>query len=305
MTGVSIALNAPRVGGPLAGYPYDDEATERMLRSRSRRLFQLAPGRVRQRMIERLPREQTAAAVFARHAVGRAHRGAPSRDGVEGRRARRAGRRARDRHPADDAVHAARAAEPGHGGVPRARARAAPVAERAADRAGRHGDPRAPASSGASRTRRRRRTARSSSTRAPRATATRCARPSARRSPTRRRSPTTAPGGRAIRCSRSSSGARATRPAHRLGAVLIAGCRDAQSARQLGFVPVHGLGAALDMARGRGAQRFGYLVAPPYFPLVVSGTCPRSRRGRSCGPARSSSARPRCRRARCGPVSST
>jgi hypothetical protein len=60
--------------------------------------------------------------------------------------------------------------------------------------------------------------------------------------------------------------------AHRLGAVLIAGCRDAQSARQLGFVPVHGLGAALAMARGRGAKRFGYLVAPPFFPLVVSGT---------------------------------
>jgi hypothetical protein len=52
--------------------------------------------------------------------------------------------------------------------------------------------------------------------------------------------------------------------------VLIAGCRDAQSARQLGYVPVHGLGAALDMARGRGARRLGYLLAPPFSPLVVS-----------------------------------
>jgi hypothetical protein len=59
--------------------------------------------------------------------------------------------------------------------------------------------------------------------------------------------------------------------AHRLGAVLIAGCRDAQAARQLGFVPVHGLGAALEMARGRGATRIGYLMAPPYVPIVVSG----------------------------------
>jgi hypothetical protein len=58
--------------------------------------------------------------------------------------------------------------------------------------------------------------------------------------------------------------------AHRLGAVLIAGCRDAQAARQLGFVPVHGLGAALDMARGRGAKRIGYLLAPPYVPIVVA-----------------------------------
>jgi hypothetical protein len=56
---------------------------------------------------------------------------------------------------------------------------------------------------------------------------------------------------------------------HRLGAVLIAGCRDAAAARQLGFVPVHGLGAAVDMARGRGAQRIGYLLTPPFFPLVV------------------------------------
>jgi hypothetical protein len=56
---------------------------------------------------------------------------------------------------------------------------------------------------------------------------------------------------------------------HRLGAVLIAGCRDAHAARQLGYVPVHSLGAALEMARGRGAKRIGYLVAPPYFPITV------------------------------------
>jgi hypothetical protein len=57
--------------------------------------------------------------------------------------------------------------------------------------------------------------------------------------------------------------------AHRLGAVLVAGCRDSAAARQLGFVPVHSLPAALDMARGRGAQKIGYLLSPPYFPLVV------------------------------------
>jgi hypothetical protein len=34
-------------------------------------------------------------------------------------------------------------------------------------------------------------------------------------------------------------------------------------------VPVHGLGAALEMARGRGARRGGFLLAPPYFPLAV------------------------------------
>ena len=55
----------------------------------------------------------------------------------------------------------------------------------------------------------------------------------------------------------------------RLGSVLIAGCRDAQAARQLGFVPVHGAGAALGMARSSGAERIGFLLSPPYFPLLV------------------------------------
>jgi hypothetical protein len=55
----------------------------------------------------------------------------------------------------------------------------------------------------------------------------------------------------------------------RLGSVLVAGCRDAHAARQLGLVPVHGIGAALGMARGAGAERIGLLLSPPYFPLVV------------------------------------
>ena len=55
----------------------------------------------------------------------------------------------------------------------------------------------------------------------------------------------------------------------RLGAVLVAGCRDAVAARQLGLVPTHGLGAALEMARGRGAQRVGVLLSPPFFPIRV------------------------------------
>jgi hypothetical protein len=49
----------------------------------------------------------------------------------------------------------------------------------------------------------------------------------------------------------------------------VAGCRDAPAARQLGFVPVHGIGAALGMARAAGAERIGYLLSPPYFPLLV------------------------------------
>jgi hypothetical protein len=58
----------------------------------------------------------------------------------------------------------------------------------------------------------------------------------------------------------------------RLGAVLIAGCRDAIAARQLGFVPTRGVPAALEMAHGRAGRpaRVGFLLSPPYFPLRVS-----------------------------------
>ncbi|HZC28713.1 MAG TPA: hypothetical protein VE269_03150, partial [Gaiellaceae bacterium] len=57
-----------------------------------------------------------------------------------------------------------------------------------------------------------------------------------------------------------------------LGQVLIAGCRDAAAARSLGFVPTHGLSAALTMARGWTDRppRIGFLLSPPYFPLRVT-----------------------------------
>jgi hypothetical protein len=57
-----------------------------------------------------------------------------------------------------------------------------------------------------------------------------------------------------------------------LGHVLIAGCRDHAAARQLGFVPTHGIGAALTMVRGWSERppRVGFLLSPPYFPLRVT-----------------------------------
>jgi len=57
----------------------------------------------------------------------------------------------------------------------------------------------------------------------------------------------------------------------RLGAVLVAGAGDASVVRQLGFVPVHGLHAALELARGQGHERIGFLLSPPYFPVRVGG----------------------------------
>jgi Lactate racemase N-terminal domain len=62
------------------------------------------------------------------------------------------------------------------------------------------------------------------------------------------------------------------RPAlERLGAVYVAGARDAAAVRQLGFVPIGGIGPALQMARGQIGPdaRLGFLLAPPYFPVRV------------------------------------
>ena len=56
----------------------------------------------------------------------------------------------------------------------------------------------------------------------------------------------------------------------RLGRVLVAGCPDAAVARQLGFVPTRGVGAAITMAPAADRPpRIGFLLSPPYFPLRV------------------------------------
>ena len=55
----------------------------------------------------------------------------------------------------------------------------------------------------------------------------------------------------------------------RLGTVLVAGASDAIAVRQLGFVPVQSIGTAIEIARGQGAQRIGFVLGPPYFPLRV------------------------------------
>src|SRR5262249_6389359 len=62
LLGVSLGLNPPRVTGPFAGYPHDQAAVERVLKMRLRRVLQLAPTPVRQRVIQRLPREHSATA---------------------------------------------------------------------------------------------------------------------------------------------------------------------------------------------------------------------------------------------------
>ncbi|HET7573225.1 MAG TPA: lactate racemase domain-containing protein [Gaiellaceae bacterium] len=57
----------------------------------------------------------------------------------------------------------------------------------------------------------------------------------------------------------------------RLGAVFAAGAQEAGVVRQLGFVPVRHVGAALDLVRGQAGPdaRIGFLLSPPYFPIRV------------------------------------
>jgi Lactate racemase N-terminal domain len=57
----------------------------------------------------------------------------------------------------------------------------------------------------------------------------------------------------------------------RLGAVVVAGSRDAVAARALGFVPTHSISSALEIVHGLagGRARVGVLLAPPYAPLLV------------------------------------
>lgn len=267
VTGVSLVLNLPRLSGPFVGYPHDEEALDRIARSRSRRLFGLAPAALRRRLLERLPRELTAAAVYA---------GPPSVAHAEALLRATVFKGCALEDPLDAIVVGIPPTTPW---MPRERPNpvtAAYLGLGLALRLWRNGPP-----------------VREGGTAI-------LVHPLPRRFPRPTQTPYRgvfyAAGGRDVDAMRSAEreavadpGAvqdyRAGRTCHpwqpfvewsacdaaalRLGAVLVAGCRDAQAARQLGLVPVHALGAALEMARGRGAQRIGYLAAPPFFPLTL------------------------------------
>ena len=53
------------------------------------------------------------------------------------------------------------------------------------------------------------------------------------------------------------------------GNIVAAGCRNATVVRQLGFVPSHGIGHALELATGYAGERakIGFLLGPPYAAL--------------------------------------
>jgi hypothetical protein len=270
VTGVSLVLNTPRIAGPFTGYPQDQEAIERILDSRLRRLFQLAPGRVRQRILERLPRELTAAAAYG---------GTPSVAHAEALLRGTVFRGAELAEPVDALVIGIPSTTPF---MPRERPNPISAAYLGLGLALRLWRNASPINAGG--------------------TAIlvhpfprRFARPtqdpyralfyeqrSARDIGAMRDAERTAvEDTRAMGDYRAGRACHPLQPfvewsacdatSHRLGAVLIAGCRDATAARQLGFVPTHSLTAALEIARGSGAQRFGYLLSPPYFPVVVAG----------------------------------
>ena len=273
--GASLVLNHPRLGGTLGGYPYETQALERVVRSPFRHLFRMLPGGLRAYVLRSLPLERSVAAAYA-GPPSVAHTEALLR-GVELRVV------TLDREL--DAVCV---------GVPRTtpylpRERPNPLLASylglgLALRLWRDSFPVAEGGTAILLHRFQRHF--SHPTQQPyRAffVATRGAgRPDASALSDAERS--AGSDTRALQAYRSGRSCHpllpfadwdACRPAiGRLGHVLIAGCRDHAAARQLGFVPTHGTGAALTMVRGWSDRppRVGFLLAPPYFPLRVSST---------------------------------
>jgi Lactate racemase N-terminal domain len=267
LLGVSLVLNHPRVSGALQGYPYEAAAVERVARSPLRRLFGLAPGPLRARILRSLPLELRAAAAFA-GPPSVAHAEALLR-GVELRGTDLSGRL--------DAICI---------GIPRAtpylpRERPNPLLAAylglgLALRLWRDSFPLAPGGTAILLHRFMRHFTH------PTQHPYRVFFQAARSSGPDAADEAAARDERAVEAYRSGRACHplapfaewaACRPAlDRLGAVVVAGCRDAVAARQLGFVPAHGLGPALEMATGRAGRppRVGFLLAPPYFPLRVS-----------------------------------
>jgi hypothetical protein len=271
--GASLVLNHPRLSGTLSGYPYEEEALERIVRSPFRHLFRMLPGAVRAYVLRSLPLERSVAAAFA-GPPSVAHTEALLR-GVELRGI------TLDREL--DAVFI---------GVPRTtpylpRERPNPLLGAylglgIALRLWRDSFPLTEGGTAILLHRFQRHF--SHPTQQPyRAffAATRPTGPQEAALAAAERGVTT--DARAMEAYRSGRSCHPLLPfvdwdgcqpaLGRLGHVIIAGCRDHGAARQLGFVPTHGIGAALTMARGWAERppRVGFLLSPPYFPLRVTG----------------------------------
>jgi hypothetical protein len=268
VTGLSLVLNAPRVGGFFAGFPHEEKSVDHMLSSPVRRLYQLAPAALRQRMLSRIPRELTASAAYG---------GTPSVAHAEALLRGTFFKGIALEAPLDAIVIGIPPTTPW---LPRERPNPVTAAYLGLGLALRLWRNEPPVVAGGTAI---------------------LLHPLPRRFPRPTQDPY-----RALFADAGASGDpealveaeraaladtealadyRAGQACHplqpfvewdacqsaagRLGAVLVAGCRDAHAARRLGFVPQHSLGAALEVARGRGASTVGYLLAPPFHPLVV------------------------------------
>jgi hypothetical protein len=259
--GVSLTLEHPRLTGALLGYPYEPEAFERIARSPLARVFRLLPAPLRMRALRALPLELPVAAVFG---------GPPSVAHTEALlRGIRTGS-AYLSEPLDAICVGVPRATPY---LPRERPNpllAAYLALGFALRLWRDEFPLRPGGSVVLVNAFRRRFAHP--TQGPYRPVFRGASEEEVRANPRPFEDYRA--GRTVHPLLPFVHRDALRPVlDRVSTVFVAGCRDAVAARQLGFVPAHGVPAALEMIRGMsdGKARVGFLLSPPYFPLQVGG----------------------------------
>jgi hypothetical protein len=271
LLGVSLVLNHPRLGGVLGGYPYEPDALERIARSPLRRGYGLLPAPLRRRVFRSLPLELSTASVFA---------GPPSVAHAEALLRGIQLRAARLERPLDAIVL----------GIPHAthfvpRERPNPLAASylglgLALRLWRDDFPVADGGTAILMHRFVRHFTHPTQQpyRAFFAATTRHGREPEELAQAERAAAADERARADYRAGRSChpllpfADWAACQPAlQRLGHVIVAGCRDANAARQLGFVPTGGLGAGLAMARGWQEEqpRVGFLLSPPYFPLEV------------------------------------
>ena len=270
LIGASLTLDLPRFGGTLRGYPYEPEAVERVAGSRLARAFRFVPGTLRARALTALPLEVTASAVFA---------GPPSVAHAEALLRSVETESAQLDEPLDAICIGIPRTTPF---LPRERPNALVAATLGlgyALRLWRNEFPVRPGGTVVLLTPLRRRFAHP--TQQPYRTffqATRNGRDSMTLLEAERAASADARAIAAYRQGRTShprlpfADWDSCRPAlERVGAVLIAGCRDAVAARQLGFVPTHAVATALPMVHGLAGRppRIGFLLSPPYFPLQV------------------------------------
>ena len=273
LIGVSLTLNTPALGGVLHGYPHDRETVDRIASFPLRGLFGLLPGPVRIGVLRHLPERALVDRSLRGTALGRTLGGAPPRRRVEGRpgstsRSTRSASESRTRRRTSRARRRTRWRRPtsGLGLALRLWRDAFPVAEGGTAILLSRFKRRFP-----------------HPTQQPYRALFQALRSSGARDPV----DLAGDEEMAVSDSRAIDTYRASRSCHpllpfaqweacqpaiqRLGSVLVAGCRDATVARQLGFVPTHGVGAALTMTHGWADRppRIGFLLSPPYFPLRV------------------------------------